>query len=57
MFNLNSPYLSRIGLILLYSLVFLPVGIGVVMFFYEILIPLWYQLTNDAVNLITPMPH
>lgn len=57
MFNLNSPYLSRIGLILLYSLVFLPVAVGVVMFFYEILIPLWHQLTNDAVNLITPMLH
>lgn len=57
MFDSDSPFLSRVGMILSYSVVFLFVALGMVMFVQDIFIPMWHQLTSDAVNLSTQTPH
>lgn len=44
MSDLDSPFLSRVGMILSYSAVFAALALGMVMFVQEILIPLWHQL-------------
>ncbi|WP_176490923.1 hypothetical protein [Citrobacter freundii] len=46
MFDLDSPFLSRVGMILSYSALFVSLALGMVMFAQEILIPLWHQLNT-----------